>query len=82
MIYCPKSISIIDQICTVMYHYRVVMEKDPKRIYLGKQEYKKLIDWIEENCFYITYKTGNNKEPTIMGCKVYEVNVENHCMVS
>lgn len=57
--------------------------KAATKIYLGRTQINCLMQWAFENQYIADLKTANKEgdhRPEVMGCLVYEVNDDNHCV--
>ena len=59
--------------------------KAATKIYLGRNEMEKLMQWAFENQYVSDPKMAKKEgvhRPEVMGCLVYEVNDDNHCVAA
>ena len=72
---------ITDAILNKYYGVRSSRRSDPKNIYLGKQEWRALRDWAEENLELRADSEGIERL-NFSGMEVFQVDAENHLNVS
>lgn len=57
--------------------------KPATTIYLGRTQMERLMKWAYENQYIFDPKTAQKEgehRPEVMGCLVYEVNADSHCI--
>lgn len=62
-------------------NFQIRTGKKPTNIYLGKKQWKELMQWASESYSYAYPKKGIDI-PEYRKCKVYKVQVHNHLVIA
>lgn len=71
--------TVTTEINMAICDHKALTGKDATQIYLGRNKMIELLRWADANCFY---KVPLKVRPEYNGCKVFEVDADDHLAVA